>query len=333
MRLILSVIFALTFCMTGAAHADPVSGPPSGVTEQPVTLGEGEWAVSAVLTLPAGASADRPVPGVVLEHGFGPGTLDADVGPNKIFRETAWALAGNGIAVLRHAKRSTQHAAKFRSAGRHQTIAEEWLDDAASGVALLKNHPAIQSDRVYVVGHSASAGLAPSIALRTGARGAVLVSGSPRSAPDLIREQMAYVGSLAPSGPQQEAETQTMLAEVALLEDPSLDPDVQALGHPLWYWRELDAQNPVDDVRLLRARGGRVSIIQGGRDYLVGERDWALWNELFADDRGVARHLYTSLNHMMQPGEGKMTPAEYGQANVVSGDFTGALAQWLKMDD
>lgn len=333
MRFILAFIAAFTLACGGIAHAAPDEGPPPGVTEQRITLGEGEWAVSAVLTLPAGASAEHPVPGVVLEHGFGPGTLDADVGPNKIFRETAWALAGNGIAVLRHAKRSTEHAANFRAAGRHQTMAEEWLDDAASGVALLRGLPTVDSDRVYVVGHSASAGMAPAIALRTGARGAVLISGSARPAPELIREQMAYVGSLAPPDPEQAAETQKMGAELALMEDASANPDTRALGHPLWYWRELDGRKTVEDIRLLRARGGRVSIIQGARDYLVGERDWALWNEVFADDRGVARHLYTSLNHMMQPGEGKMTPAEYGQTNVVSADYTGALAQWLKMDD
>ena len=113
---------------------------PRRVSEREVTVGAGEWAAAGVLALPVGRG---PFPAVVLMHGSGPGTRDGNVGPNRVFRETAWALAERGVAVLRYDKRTTAHAARYRALGREATMEEEHVDDAVAAVRLLRRTPGV----------------------------------------------------------------------------------------------------------------------------------------------------------------------------------------------
>ena len=93
-----------------------------------VTVGSGEWALPATLSMPEGVG---PFPGVVLVHGSGPNDRDQTIGPNKIFRDLAWGLASQGIAVLRYDKRTKAHAAKFTpELLAKMTVQEEVIDDA-----------------------------------------------------------------------------------------------------------------------------------------------------------------------------------------------------------
>jgi hypothetical protein len=84
-----------------ATNAVPTS---TRFTEESVTVGAGEWALPATLSMPVG-----PVDAaIVLVHGSGPNDRDETLGPNKPFRDLAWGLADRGIAVLRYEKRTRQ---------------------------------------------------------------------------------------------------------------------------------------------------------------------------------------------------------------------------------
>src|SRR2546423_637796 len=79
--------------------------------EKEVVIGAGgAWPLPGTLTLPKG---DGPFPAVVLVHGSGPQDRDETIGPNKPFKDLAWGLATNGIAVLRYEKRTKEHGKKF----------------------------------------------------------------------------------------------------------------------------------------------------------------------------------------------------------------------------
>ena len=88
-------------------YAPPPYASPAAYKESEVTVGTGQWALPATLTMPV---APGPVPAVVLVHGSGPGDRDATVGQIKQFKDLALGLASRGIAVLRYDKRTRVHA-------------------------------------------------------------------------------------------------------------------------------------------------------------------------------------------------------------------------------
>jgi dienelactone hydrolase len=323
----------ICFCAVGAAAQEPATAPPLGVVERRITLGKAPWAVPAIVTVAKGSSG---VAGLVLLHGFGPGTVDGDVGPNKIFRETAWALAERGVATIRFAKRTTAHRELFRARGTHATVAEEWIDDAGDAIAALRTQPEVDTRRIYVVGHSASAGLAPRIALINAAAGAILVSGGAarfQTPGAMIVDQATYVAGLKRGDAAAVADALMTAAEARRLDDPREKDETVVLRHPLWYWRQLNSYDPVHDIREVTRRGGRALIVQGGRDYLVGPLQWSGWETTLGANAAVTRHIFPLLNHMMQSGSGKMTPEEYGERRPVAGEFTDLLAAWAKASD
>ncbi|HZW18099.1 MAG TPA: DUF3887 domain-containing protein, partial [Luteimonas sp.] len=79
-----------------AAAPPPEAAPPeadAGYQERDFSVGDGERALPGTLAMPADASADAPVPAVVLVHGSGPHDRDETVGPNRPFLDIARGLA------------------------------------------------------------------------------------------------------------------------------------------------------------------------------------------------------------------------------------------------
>ena len=102
--------------------------------EQEVQVGQGEWVLPGTLSLPVG---DGPFAAVVLVHGSGPQDRDETIGPNKPFRDLAWGLASQGIAVLRYDKRTRVYGKKMQEIAATITVKEEVIDDELDAVALL----------------------------------------------------------------------------------------------------------------------------------------------------------------------------------------------------
>lgn len=131
--------------------------------EQEVEIGRGEWTLPGTLSLPAG---NAPFAAVVLVHGSGPNDRDETIGPNKPFRDLAWGLASQGIAVLRYDKRTKVYAKKMQDLGLSATITvrEEVIDDALAAVALLPHCiQELNPQRIFVLGHSLGGYLLPRI--------------------------------------------------------------------------------------------------------------------------------------------------------------------------
>ena len=155
-------------------YQPPSYANPANFTEYNVTVGEGTaWTLPGTLTLPKG---DGPFPAVILVQGSGPNDRDETVGPNKPFKDLAWGLATNGIAVLRYEKRTKHYSDTIVTMLNNLTVNEETIDDALEAIKLLQATDTINTSQIYLLGHSLGAMLAPRSA--SGRRGRAV----PRSA-------------------------------------------------------------------------------------------------------------------------------------------------------
>ena len=206
--------------------SSPASSPAAYVnraafTEGSVTVGSAPWALPGTLSLPNGAG---PFPAIVLVQGSGPNDRDETFGPNKPFRDLAWGLASAGIAVLRYDKRTFVYSAQM-AADTSITVRQETTDDAMAAVTLLRKTPKVDPARVFLVGHSLGAYLAPRIAAQVPGQLAGIAMLEAPSTPlvQLILIQEQYLASLHGSpSPQVEQQLASLNAKVALAESPSL---------------------------------------------------------------------------------------------------------------
>jgi uncharacterized protein len=114
------------------------------------------------LVLPKGKG---PFPAVLLVAGSGANDRDETLGPNKPFRDLADGLAAAGIASLRFDKRTHVYGAQI-AAKSDITLDDEVTDDALTALQQLAKQPAIDPKRVFVLGHSLGAFMAPRIGQR-----------------------------------------------------------------------------------------------------------------------------------------------------------------------
>ena len=98
----------------------------------------------------------------------GSGLLDKDesIGPNHPFADLAEGLSTRGIVVLRYDKRTHLHPNIVTINPARFTVEQESLEDGIAAVALLCRMPDVDANRIFVIGHSEGAMLAPEIAER-----------------------------------------------------------------------------------------------------------------------------------------------------------------------
>lgn len=306
------------FRLVPAKQSVPAPAPTPVANERfvetPFAVGEGASALEGTLTLPRGSG---PFPAVVMVHGSGPHDRDETVGPNHPFRDLAHALAERGVASLRYEKRTRAHPEAFASGD--FTVDEETVDDAARAVSQLRAHAGIDPQRVFLLGHSLGAMMAPRIAERApDLAGLILLAAPARPLQDIVVEQVRYLadldGKLDEDEREQIEQFAAQAAAVATLagSEPAADT---LLGLPARYWIDLRGYDPVATARALPQP---ILVVQGGRDYQVTvDGDFARWHEAFDGIARVQFAFYPALNHLMIAGAGAPGPAEYAVAGQV----------------
>jgi hypothetical protein len=304
----------------------PTYANSASFEERDVTVGQGEWALPGTLTLPKGAG---PFPAIVLVHGSGPNDRDETIGPNKPFRDLAWGLASQGIAVLRYDKRTLTHGQKLTIAGSEITVKEESIDDALAAAALLRQTANINPDKVFVLGHSLGGMLAPRIGQADQKlAGLVILAGATTPLEDLMLVQTKYILSLDGSISAEDQQTLDELAkQVEAVKKLTASSTEGVLGAPAGYWLDLRDYKPAELAKTLKQP---LLILQGERDYQVTMSDFQVWKDALAGQANVQFKSYVELNHLFIAGQGKSSPQEYEQAGHVAEAVVKDIAAWIK---
>ena len=240
------------------------------------TVVTGDIHLPATIMMPADA---RDVPIVVMVHGSGALDRDETIYTNKPFRDIASGLARKGIATLRYDKRTYVYRQPVAS------MDDETILDALSAIRLARRH----STRVYLLGHSLGAMLAPVIAERSEEplAGIIMMAAPARDMEIVVRQQFDY---LLPSG---------------------ASPDFKEQQIENLRQRSPHYLQPQGQTAAARRLTLPMLILQGERDYQVTMEDFSLWQQVLKGKANVVYHSYPRLNHPFMEGDGKSTPMEY----------------------
>lgn len=308
------------------AYRSPEYADTSLFTERECIVGD-EWQLPATLTIPKGKG---PFPAIVLVHGSGPHDRDETIGANKPFKDLAWGLATKGIVVLRYEKRTKQYATEILSTMKDFTVNEETINDALAGVNLLRENEGIDPNKIFILGHSLGATLAPRIAAQDkGIAGLILFAGYPKGLYiEKLPEQIEYLASL--DGKIDEAELKQLdeiKVQLKNIRELDIREDEIVLGASRAYWADLMAYDP---VKIARDIALPMLILQGERDYQITMGDFRGWEEGLSGQDRVYFKSYPGLNHLFISGTGKSTPTEYTKPGNVAQVVIDDIVEWVK---
>jgi dienelactone hydrolase len=324
-----------------APYEEPEAAPdlalPAGVTEEEVVVGAGTaHPLKGILTLPK--DAGKPLPSVVLVHGSGISDLNEAAYAYKPFRDIAYGLAEQGVAVLRYDKRGFSYPLEFLgTAAATVTVKEETVEDAVAAAALLKQDRRLDAAQVYLAGHSLGGMLGPRIDADGGNfAGLILLAGSPRSLWEIIYDQnMRLISGLDASVPakaEAAAEVEAELAKAKTLssltaEQAKAAPSV--FGGSAYYFKEMDQHSAAELGRKLTKP---VLVLQGSDDFQVyADVDYTLWKDVLKNNNAAEFKLYPGLNHFFvnYDGAGAGTPDEYNVPGLVDAQVIQDMGQWI----
>ena len=302
--------------------------------QETIILNEGgKYPLKGKLTLPEG---DGPFPGVVLVHGSGSSNMDEKVGKLTPFRDLAEGLAARGIAAVRYDKRSFAHGLKMLREKTLITVKEETIDDAISAIGLLKADPRIDPERIYLIGHSMGAMLAPRIDAEGGnCRGLVLMAGTPRKLEEVLKEQVEeqlaqmppFVRKLSEKKSRQLLDSFDGLYEMT---DNQAKSKKMGGGTTLYYFKEM-GEHPTGDY--LKELEKPVLIMQGGRDFQVKAHvDFREYQHLLKEKPNVTFRLFEELNHCFVPAisdQISKAKQEYAAERHIGSDVVDQIARWI----
>jgi len=284
-----------------------------GLEKEEIYIGHGEWKLPGELVVPKG---DGPFPALVLIHGSGPNDMDETIGPNKVFKDIAYGLASRGVAVLRYHKRTYVYGSKIDPV--KITVEEEVIEDAVNAVEELRKRGDI--GKIFILGHSLGGMLAPEIAMRSRADGAILVAAPARPLGKVILDQLHHLVSLNLSVDR----TQFELLEK--LVNHELPPEAFVIGAPASYYYDLEGRKPVETATSFKKP---MLLIRCGRDYQVTAKDFNIWKDALESRENVTFVVFEDLNHLMISGEGTPAPVEYLREGHVDEKVIETVSNWI----
>ena len=267
-----------------------------------IIVGQGtEYPLNGLLSLPDDLS--KPVPAVVLVHGSGPSNMDEKVMKLTPFKDLAEGLAQHGIASLRYDKRTFVYARKMAKSC--PTVEEETIEDALLAINMLKNDPRIDCDRIFILGHSMGAMLAPRIdAEGADVKGLIMMAGTPYRLEDIVLRQLKQAGrgrSILKRIIRMEYRFyRKKFRGLYELSDEEAKKKKFAGNLTLYYFKEMGQRTAAD---YLLASEKPAFILQGGKDFQVlAGRDYRMFRKLLAGRANTRFKLYPDLNHIFVKG-------------------------------
>lgn len=341
---ILDMSYADLICTLSLDGADAVAGlyfnvceipeavssaAPAFVIEEKVSVGESPWKLPGTLLIP---ESDRPVPAVVLVQGSGATNRDEHIYNVRPFRDIANALSAQGIAVLRYDKRTYVYAKELRSGARFRTLTveEEVIEDAICAGKLLAQDSRIDPDRIYILGHSLGAMLAPRIVSESGNlfHGMILACGTNRTFLEVLLRQARDADYITEKQREKLLEDGEAIYGMTEAETKTAKfDDIYAY----YYWEMLQHPTAAEFLNELQRP---TLIINGSRDIQVIEAEGRdTWEQVLDLDAPWLTCYWTDVNHMMMRPEVsdavKGTVGEYKVDCTVAEDITNLMADFI----
>ena len=298
-----------------------------------IVVGAGtEYPLNGLMTLPSDLS--KPVPAVVMVHGSGASNMDEKVLKLTPFKDLAEGLARHGIASLRYDKRTFVHGRKMIR-NKSLTVKEETIEDALLAVQMLKRDPRIDHDRIFILGHSMGAMLAPRIdAEGADVKGLIMMAGTPCRLEEIVLRQLRQAGRGS-----------SVLKKIIGLEyrfykkkfrglyqmsDEEAKRKKFAGNLSLYYFKEMGQKTAAD---YLLTSKKPVLILQGGKDFQVlAKRDYRMFKKLLAGRENTQYKLYPELNHVFVKGiynDILKASKEYSVEQYIGEDVIGDIAAFI----
>ena len=304
--------------------------------QEKIVVGKGtKYPLDGILTLPD--NVDGAVPAVVLVHGSGSSNMDEKVGKVTPFRDIAEGLAKQGIATLRYNKRSFSYGFKMiMDKNLTITVKEETIEDAVMASRLLKNDSRIDSNNIFIAGHSMGGMLAPRIDAEGGDfKGLVIMAGSPRRLEDIMKDQMqemlGSMNSIVRKLSQKKIDK--MLGDfegLYSLTDEQAKRKKFGGGTTLYYFREMGEHST---ERYLERCTKPMLILQGEKDFQAkADVDFEMYKSILKGRDNVTFRLYPNLNHVFADsvyGHISKAKQEYNVAQKVNDGVIKDIAQWI----
>ena len=304
------------------------------MSEEKIIIGEGtEFPLNGILTLPE--NFEKPVPAVVFVHGSGSSNMDEKVMKLTPFKDLAEGLGKLGIASVRYDKRSFAHGRKMLKKG-NLTVKEEVIEDAVLASNLLKNDPRIDSGKVFIIGHSMGAMLAPRIDAEGGNfKGLVLLAGTLDTLEGVLFRQldemkngkstiMSWVASA------QEKKFKKSFENLYELSDEEAKKIPYGGGVNLYYFKEMGLHRAAD---YLEKTEKPVLVMQGTKDLQVNvERDFGGYKRAFGERDNFSFRLYEGLNHCFVPAiydDISKATKEFSKERHIGENVISDIANWI----
>lgn len=301
-----------------------------------IIVGEGSrYPLNGLLTLPEDTSV--PVPAVVFVHGSGASNMDEKVGGITPFKDLAEGLADRGIASVRYDKRTHAHPLKLlRDKSRPVTVRVETIEDALLATELARADTRIDPEKVFLVGHSMGAMLAPRIDAEGGNyRGLVMLAGPFRKMEEIMLSQNHEMlentpALLRPLVKKQVAKLERSFAGLYDLTDEEAQTRKMRGGVTLYYFKEM-GEHPA--AMYLEKLEKPLLFLQGSRDFQCrAEVEFAGYQKLMEGKSNATFRLYEGLNHAFVPAlydTVDKAKQEYAPARHIGADVMDDMAQWI----
>jgi alpha-beta hydrolase superfamily lysophospholipase len=291
------------FFSTGSAQKAP-SQEDADPSAREIPVSVGPLGLGGSLMLPT-ATGSHPMPCALLIAGSGPNNRDEALANLKPLKDLALGLAKRGIVTLRYDKRTFTHPELFQH-GKDTSVDDEVVSDAIAALALLRTRPEVDPDRVFVIGHSLGALLAPEIAQRGGGvAGLVLLAAPGRPAEQILLEQLRDAGANA-------ADLATLEAQVRDL--PKLAANDLVWEVPAGYWRDLDRR---DEMAIALELAKPVLLLRGALDRNVAAIDQDHWLTRLSGRVPVEAVTLPGLDHLFVPPGAETTAKTHISDEVI----------------
>ncbi|WP_284035447.1 alpha/beta fold hydrolase [Neobacillus sp. 114] len=305
------------------------------MVDEKIVVGAGtKYPLNGMLTIPE--ERNGTIPAVILVHGSGPSNMDGKVGNNYIFKEFAEGLSERGIAVIRYDKRTFVYGKELKH-DNGLSVREETIEDAILAADLLRNDPRIDSNKIFIIGHSMGGMLAPRIDAEGGNfAGIIIMAGSPRKLEEIMMTQndlalkslnrvIRFIAKKQVAALSSKFDNIYNLTDEEAKSTPVLGKHVKA-----YYLKEMGEHPAIDYLKDLDKP---VLIIQGEKDVQsTVEDDFEAYKKQLDQNPNVTFKLYPNLNHLFMPaiyGNILKVQKEYKVTQNVDSKVINDIADWI----